>query len=218
MLRLSEEIVILALNEKTGLFQPLPDRALDFAIAGSIIMELVYAKRLDAQLNPFRMISSAPTGEPVEDYVLNVLSKSNPYDKLIDKLHLIAAHGKQLKRMLVKDFLDLGVMMREKDRLLGVTFRTHYYMEKPEVRTKIVERLKAMLFQGKPSMERDLVLLGLIAATKIYRNIFTLQEIEQIRPLFEKLRIQGPDLIAQEIWKAVNEVQHALKDVIAIGL
>ncbi len=215
MLRLSEEILILALNEKTGLFEPLPDRALDFALAGAALMELVYANRTNKNISSLHITNSAPTGEPFEDYVLDLLIHSNPDEKLVNKLHLIASSADHIKSMLLNNFLELGIFTREYETFLGIHFKTKYYLEKPELKERIVNRLKAILFQGKPEFDRDCVLLSLISATKIYRNAFTQEEIEKARPILESLRKQDSDPLAQEIWIAINEIQDALDMVIA---
>ena len=46
MLRFSEEVLLLALDEKTGRLHPLPERAIEFALAGAVLAELAAAKRI----------------------------------------------------------------------------------------------------------------------------------------------------------------------------
>lgn len=217
MLRLSEEIIILALNEKLGLFFPLPERALDFALAGALLMQLVYAKHLSTPNENCRVLSFESTAEPVEDFALSLFRNSGPQDTLKSKIYRLAAQGRTIRKMIIKNFVELGILECEKESFCGIVYARKYFLIKPTLKTQIVNRLKALLFEGKKGIERDEVLLNILAASKIYRNAFNEIDIEKARPIFEHLRESSTLPITPLIWSAINETQEAIDSVIASG-
>ena len=49
-MRLSEELLLFLLDERTGEFSGVPDRILGYALAGATLMDLSMADRIDSDL------------------------------------------------------------------------------------------------------------------------------------------------------------------------
>jgi len=78
VLRFAEEILLLALDENTGRLHALPERALEFALAGAVLMELAFMGRLDTDATQLIVSDTSPTGDAVLDEALKALPKSEP--------------------------------------------------------------------------------------------------------------------------------------------
>ena len=63
MLTFPEEIVLLALDDKTGKFVDLPPLAMDQALAGAALLELAFQNRIDTDLTHLSLVNPKPTGE-----------------------------------------------------------------------------------------------------------------------------------------------------------
>lgn len=218
MLRLFDEVIILALNERTGLFQPLPDRALDFALAGALVAELIYSRRLDVHESQFKILSTEHTEDPVEDYVLDLLAKAKLNDSLSNVLQFIASHGRTLRDMIVSSFIDIAIIFKENERFCGITYKKKYFFAHELLKHKLVRRLKDIIFGNDNSRnvlkERDKVLLTLCATTKIYQNALTTYEIERAQAFFGMIQTEDPSGLGTLITKALGEVQLALIDAV----
>ena len=67
MLHFAEELLILLLDEDSGAWVPIPDRTLNHALAGAVLMDLERAGRIDT--DPTRLILVNPT--PVDDDIID---------------------------------------------------------------------------------------------------------------------------------------------------
>ncbi|OYV47719.1 MAG: hypothetical protein B7X06_02805, partial [Verrucomicrobia bacterium 21-51-4] len=61
MLTFAENIVLLAMDGDTGHLRPLPERALDYALAGALLMGLATHNRIDPRLSPMQVLDNSPT-------------------------------------------------------------------------------------------------------------------------------------------------------------
>ena len=70
MLRFVEEIVLLLLHDDDGSFVRVPSWSRDYAIAGSILMDLAMENRIDTDLENLTLIDATPLGDSLLDPTL----------------------------------------------------------------------------------------------------------------------------------------------------
>ena len=71
-LRFSEELLLLALDDATGKLHPLPERALDLAIVGALLMELAFRNQIDTDNKNLTILNREATDhDPSADLVLH---------------------------------------------------------------------------------------------------------------------------------------------------
>ncbi len=75
-LTLLEELLILALNEKTGELHPIDAAALHRAAASSLLMELSLRGRIDYDLRDMFAVDPTPTGDDILDPVLRMIGQA----------------------------------------------------------------------------------------------------------------------------------------------
>ena len=61
MLRFAEELLLLLLEDQSGKFLRLPDRSLQYALAGSVPMDLTLEGRIDTDPDRLILVDSTPT-------------------------------------------------------------------------------------------------------------------------------------------------------------
>ena len=76
MLTFAEEIMVLLLHDENGAFLPVKGYALNHALAGSVLMDLAFANRIDTDLEQLKVIDREPTGNPMLDRVLGRIADS----------------------------------------------------------------------------------------------------------------------------------------------
>ncbi|HSH09562.1 MAG TPA: GPP34 family phosphoprotein, partial [Oceanipulchritudo sp.] len=59
-LTLAEQLLLLALDDATGRLRPLPDRALDYALAGAILADLARVGRISMTRDTLAVIDPNP--------------------------------------------------------------------------------------------------------------------------------------------------------------
>ena len=70
MLRIAEEIILLLLDDKDGRFINVPTWSIDYAIAGSILMDLAMENRIDTDLENLILIDANPLNDSLLDPTL----------------------------------------------------------------------------------------------------------------------------------------------------
>ena len=95
MITFPEEIVLLALDDKTGKFIDLPPLAMDQALAGAALLELAFQNRIDTDLSHLTLVNAQPTGEGMLDPLLLKIveakdkkDSSLPHQHAVDRVHL----------------------------------------------------------------------------------------------------------------------------------
>ena len=73
MLTCTEELLLLAHDEKSGQFANLQDLLMNTALAGAVLMDLALLNRIDTDVTALVVLDRKPTGEKVLDFALNSL-------------------------------------------------------------------------------------------------------------------------------------------------
>ena len=68
MLRFAEELLLL--EDQSGKVLRLPDRSLQYALAGSVLMDLTLEGRIDTDPDRLILVDSTPTGDDLVDPIL----------------------------------------------------------------------------------------------------------------------------------------------------
>ena len=69
MLTFAEEILLLILDDD-GSFLPTRGGAVEYILAGAVLMDLAFANRIDTDLEHLTCLDATPTGNPILDQAL----------------------------------------------------------------------------------------------------------------------------------------------------
>ena len=70
MLRFAEELLIFLLDKQSGQLTPVPDSTLNYALAGTVLMDLALEDRIDTDLERLVPIVSTPLNDDLLDPAL----------------------------------------------------------------------------------------------------------------------------------------------------
>ncbi len=214
MLRFAEEILLLALDEKTGRLHPLPERALEFALAGAVLAELAFLNRLDTDAAHMMVTSTDAIGDPVLDEALKCLPPNEPKLTIQKALARVALKADVLKKLLFEELLRRGILQQQEQKFLWVLRERRYPVvdnrEEREVRARIRD---VVLNPGAIPDPRDVVLIGLMDACDLDAFVFTPEELDKSAERIKQ--ICRMDFIVQALARAIGEIQQAILEVIA---
>jgi hypothetical protein len=214
VLRFAEEILLLALDEKTGRLHPLPERALEFALAGAVLMELAFLGRLDTDATQLMVLDTSSTGDVVLDEALKALPKTEPNLTIQKALARVALKAELLQKMLFDSLVRKGVLAKHEQKFLWMLSERRYPVvdnrEEREVRGRIRDVVLSPEMIPDP---RDVVLIGLMDACDLSHVVFLPEELEKASDRIKQ--ISRMDFIVQAIAKDIGEIQQAILEVIA---
>ena len=215
MLTFSEEVVLLLLHDKEGVFLSVGKSTLGLALTGSVLMELAFANRIDTDLERLMVIDPAPIDNPLLDRVLIRIAGSDETKNTRAWIETLSVEETAaIQEQALASLVEQGILKREQKKLLPETvqhlwvFRSPRYFVVAEERKRGIEtRLADMLFSNGIPDARDVALFCLIDACRILPALIGEQDRDRITPRIELLRMM--DLIGREIAGAIADMERS---------
>lgn len=183
-LSLAEELLLIALDDETGrlIGSGAAASTLDRALAAALLMELTLASRLDSDTEKLFVLSTQPLGSPLLDEVLAQIAAAPQTQRSSVWVQQISVRGPEMRERLITQLVERGILQRAEQRLLWMFSRRAYPptsgREEQEVRTRIIG-----LLNGQDIPEpRDALLIGLIEAAGLIRELLDPPTLERLRP------------------------------------
>ena len=208
MLSFVEEIVLLALDDKSGKFVDLPPLSLDQALAGAALLELAFQNRIDTDLKHLTLVEAKPLGDPMLDPILQEIVRAKDKKDAKYWVGMISSEGEKLRDAALAKLVSRGILKKEEKKILWVIPGRRYPMIHDQEEREVRARIRAVITGGEIPSPRDVVLISLASACQLLRTIYTDAELLQnSRRIAE---VSKMDLIGQAVSKSVAEVQEAV--------
>ena len=209
MLTFAEEILLLLLDDKSGEFVPVPTWSRQCALAGATLMDLALEGRIDTDLDKLVLIDRSPTGDELLDPILVKIAED---PEVHDARHWVERLGDEqsgsIQELALARLVSRGILESEGGRLLWV-FRSRRYptidgKAEQEVRLRIMN----VLFSDEIPSPRDIVIICLADACRVFDLIMSEKEVEQARGRIEVVRKM--DLIGQAVSRAIRDLETSI--------
>jgi golgi phosphoprotein 3 len=208
MLTFPEEIVLLALDDKTGKFVDLPPLAMDQALAGAALLELAFQNRIDTDLTHLSLVSAKPTGEEMLDPLLeNIVTAKDKKDAKY-WVGVFSGDGEKIREKVLCRLVQRGVLKQEEKKILWVIPGRRYPMVNDQEEREVRKRIRSVVVDGEVPGPRDVVLVSLASACQLLRSVFT--DADLLKYSARIAEVSKMDLIGRAVSKSVAEVQEAV--------
>ena len=209
MLTFAEEIVLLALDEKKGAITELPHQALHTAMAGAVLMELSVLNRVKADAKQLHVVDSTPAGEPVLDLILKDIQDRHAEHSLSYWLNRLAGHkAHEILRLSLESLVRKGVLREENRRFLWVFPGRRYPRLQDRELIEVRARLRLILLGTDTPETRDIVLISLLNACRLWPGILSDAELPRAQTRIAELSRR--DLVGQALAGSIREIEQAL--------
>lgn len=215
MLTFAEEIMVLLLHDENGAFLPVKGYALNHALAGSVLMDLAFANRIDTDLEQLKVIDREPTGNPMLDRVLGRIADSAETRNTKEWLAAFSAPNEAatIRELALASLVERGILERREEKFLWVFRARRYPMVDGKVEREAKRRIADVLFSDEIPDPRDVALICLADACDILKAVFEGRELKRIRPRIEQLLKM--DLIGREMAGAIDDIHLTVISAIA---
>ncbi|MCC5807502.1 MAG: GPP34 family phosphoprotein [Opitutales bacterium] len=205
------DIVLLAIDEETGKLRSLPDRALDYALAGALLAELSLQEKVHAEESGLTIDAAEPPEDPVLREVFTVLSRLEERD-LRHALSRLAADGPDFRRRVVARLVEKGVLREEDEEFLWVFHRKRYPAADRGVEEAVRARLRrAILDDDHEPTRAELLLAGLVHACQLAYLVLSDEELAGNREHLQAMA--RSDAIGRAVYDTVQEIHRALLEI-----
>ncbi len=209
MLSFVEEITLLLLDDAKGEFVDMPIAAFSTVVAGAALMDLAMHNRIDTDLERLTIVDPSPTGDAILDDAMKQITEAGTDLRVLEAIDRIGLQVEHYSAEALRRLVSHGILKEENGRFLWV-FRTRRYPVIDDTEQREVKaRLRQILLTDEIPDPRDVVLICLIDACKLFGLVLSEDELDRATPRVEQLRKM--DLIGQAVAKAVADIQFIFK-------
>lgn len=205
MLNCAEELILLAIDDESGAFYRMTNVNFNLALVGALLMDLGLRNRVDVDLEHIFVLSKEPTGDPILDKILKLISApeaSGDTATLVRQLYNSLEH---LKDKLLKSLEEKGIIRVSESKVLWLFKQRRYPVlnntEETEVKTRIRETVSTDIIPEP----RDIAMISLLYTCDLMDKVFTNEELSRYQTRIETLRKM--DLISHAVNRIIGEVQ-----------
>lgn len=207
--RLTEEMLLLLLDRKSGDLEPVPPWTLAYALSGAALMDLSILNRIDTDARELTLIDPAPPGDVVLDPVLAEIAgvgEARPIRYWLDRL---AERSEELKEGSLHALVRRGVLEPWEGGFLELArsgSREHAAASavatlEGDVRLRVIQ---CLLGSDIPDPV-DVMTICLADACGIFPKILARPELDAVQPRLELVRRM--DHIGRAVSTAIWEVE-----------
>ncbi|NDV61229.1 GPP34 family phosphoprotein [Puniceicoccales bacterium CK1056] len=210
-LTLAEQLLLLALDDETGKLLPLPDRALDYALAGAVLADLTRVGRVSVSRDNIEISDTTPVESKPEDFGLLDLIQADVSNLRGALTHLAGdAHG--LRMRLTEQLVEKGVLREENKEFLWVFHLSRYPLADPTSENAVKQRLRNRIrMKDIPMNEKDHVLISLVHVCQLEFLLFSEDERKTYADRIQD--ISKHDRIGHAVMECLEEIQKAILEI-----
>jgi len=207
-LRFAEEIVLLLLSGGKGKFAKVPAWSSRYAFGGSALMDLALENRIDTDLEKLVLVDSTPTGDSLLDPLLEeIAEESEPRDPRY-WVERAGCREEEIREGAVQRLVDRGILKRSENTILWVFHAQRHDIVDNKPTREVKLRIMGVLFSDEIPSPRDVVIICLADACRIFSGLFTRRELENVSDRIEQVR--RLDLIGQALSKGIHDIEMSI--------
>ena len=214
MLTLPEEVILLVLDEETGALLPIPQRTLDSALAGGALMELALQDRIDSDPNSLWVVDPTPIGESYLDQLLRQLADSEGKSNSETWIQRLSEDSGSIQEAALQRLVERGVLREEEKRFLWVFESRRYPMIDGKEEREVKLRIMGVLFSEEIPDPRDVALISLVDACRLFEELLGPRELERVRDRIAVIR--KLDLIGQAMQAKIREIERIVTHMLPV--
>jgi hypothetical protein len=204
MLRFVEEIMLLLLRDEDGRFIQVPTWSVDYALAGSVLMDLAMENKIDTDLQNLILIDATPVGDDILDPILAEIAAGGSHDTRY-WVEQVSRRGAELREKSLERLVEKGILEQEEDRFLWVFRSRRYPAIDGSVEREVKLRILNVLFSDEIPDPRDQMIICLSDACGIFPRLLSRQE--HARAADRIAQVSQLDLIGQTMSQAIHDIQ-----------
>jgi len=210
MLTFAEEILLLTLDDERGVIKALPRISIETALAAASLLELTFLRKIDAGPNTIYVADTTPMhiGDAVTDDVLGILGTTQEEKPISYWLNVISERIPNLVEKVLESLVAKKVLKMENQRILWVFEKRRYPMIDNRQITEVKARLRQIIESKEIPDPRDMVLISLTRACRLFQEIFTPEELELHSKQIDK--IAKFDFVGQALSKTLRDIEQTV--------
>lgn len=211
---ITRQFVILSLHPEKGriLIQHTYYR---YGLAGAVLMDFLNRGEISLENKRVRT-SFRRNGEVIHDYFADMMEKASRPKRISYWLGKMSMKSRRIFRETINSLISAGIIRHERRYFLNIIPYNRYFFNYQSNRNEITEGLRNVLLHDRAPSTEQLMLIGLLKATR--SSSILAKHREEKQPLRRMCDKVGKDnAMASEIDKAIREMHAAIVSSIAVS-
>ncbi len=205
-LTLTQELILMLLNEETGYFHQVPGWHLNCAVAGAVLAELSLRSRIDTDMESLFLVDATETGNPALDPILKEIADAPRQHNAQYWIERLAPRAESIIDSVLDRLVGLNILEYHDGEFwtLAPAVRHGELSGTSEEGTEgqfIRTRISRVIFTDEIPDPRDVIIICLVNTCDVFRFIFQLDDEAEERIEF----ICRMDLIGRSLAAAVSQ-------------
>ena len=208
MLRFAEELMLLLLDNENGEFIQVPNRTMQYALAGAVLMDLALEYCIDTDLEQLILLDPTPVGDDLLDPTLADIAQETNVHDIGFWVERAKERADSIREKALARLSERGILEVDEGGFVSLTLwvsrARRYPISEDKVKQEVMLRIMGVLFTDDIPEPRDVVLICLVDACKILARILSRSEYAEAEERIEQVRQM--DLIGQSVSRAIQKM------------
>jgi hypothetical protein len=209
MLTMLEEVVLLAVDEKSGGLRSTREFATAYALVGAVFFDLALARRIDTDTEAIQIVDKTPTGNATLDRVLCDMSMRTDLTTVRQWVEEIFHRRDDLEGEALASLIAQGILRHEKSKLLWIIDVERFPLvnNKPQQHVKL--RLARTIVSDEIPETRDIMLVSLAEPCGLLQYVLSDNELAARRARIQLLCTM--ETISRKVSDAIVSLESSLR-------
>ncbi len=204
-LTITQEFILMILNDQTGYFYQVRGWDLNCAVIGSVLADLSLQARIDTDANSLYVVDASKTGNPNLDSCLKEIAKDTRHRSTQYWIERLVPHAESIIDKSLNQLVEMKLLRHHEGDFYSstdsMTQTNGSSDQNNQTSSSIRERIRETIFTDVIPDPKDSLIIGLLNCCDVVRFIFDLnEEVEQ-----RVQQICRIELISRTISEAVKE-------------
>ena len=205
-IRLTEELILLMLDESSGYLEMVPGWDFSCVMAGAVIADLALEGRIDTDLQSLYLLDATPTGDRLLDPTLQEISRSEERPDTQYWVERNTSRSEEIVTLTLQRLVDKGVLEHESGGFWtlsrSVSRSGMYPGAEGTIRREAKARILNVVLNDDIPDPRDVILVGLMHTCDGFKTL--LSEEDYAEKLERIETVAGMDLVGRSVATAVK--------------
>jgi Golgi phosphoprotein 3 len=209
MLTMLEEVVLLAVNERTGGLRSTREFGTAYALVGAIFFDLALARKIDTDTDTIHIVDTAATGNATLDRVLARMAARPDLKTVRDWIEEMFLERDDLEGEALQSLIAQGILRHEQSKLLWIIDVERFPMVNSRPLQHVKLRLAEAILTDKIPDTRDIMLVSIAEQCGLLGYVLSDDELLNRK---ERIRmISGLETISRKVNEAILGLDKSIR-------
>ena len=205
MLTLLEEVVLLAVDDKTGELTSARECWTEYALAAAVLFDLALAGKIDTDTEEVMIVNREPTGVAFLDRLLEVMAQKTGLKSVQHWIEELVRRREDLEGEALASLMERGILRNEKTKKLWIIDVERFPLINVMEQEFVKRRLERAVLTDAIPPARDIMLVSLADACGLLEQVMSLGALTLRRERIQTLC--GLETISRKVAAAIRGIE-----------